>query len=431
MAAAADAHPTLVHSAESVLFLVLLQLTIITFAGRLGGVVAQRFRQAAVIGEIVVGILLGPSFFGYSFPDVFTYVFGSTPPQSLYVLSQIGLIFLMFTIGMEFDFSQLRVRANRSLVTRISLASLTVPFVLGLSVGYYSAGTLSPGADPLLSGFFVATAFSITALPVLGRIMIECNMNNHPLGVVAISAAVVNDLVGWLLLALVTAIAVAQFDGWMFLMRVGALVLFGAACWTGVRPVLKRVVRRFSDDNRDSLHLSDNLLAILVVTVFVAAMCTYEVGIFGIFGAFMVGVLLHDEKALLQAWKQRVGRFVNVFFLPIFFTYTGLRTHIGGLDTLTLWMWCLLFLFLATLGKFGATYLAARTSGMGENESTVLGAMMNTRGLVELIVLNIGLDLAVISHRVFTMLVIMAIISTLITAPVLRRYMSRVSEIPV
>jgi Kef-type K+ transport system membrane component KefB len=234
-----------------------------------------------------------------------------------------------------------------------------------------------------------------------------------------------------LLLALVTAIAVAQFDGWMFLMRVGALVLFGAACWTGVRPVLKRVVRRFSDDNRDSLHLSDNLLAILVVTVFVAAMCTYEVGIFGIFGAFMVGVLLHDEKALLQAWKQRVGRFVNVFFLPIFFTYTGLRTHIGGLDTLTLWMWCLLFLFLATLGKFGATYLAARTSGMGENESTVLGAMMNTRGLVELIVLNIGLDLTVISHRVFTMLVIMAIISTLITAPVLRRYMSRVSEIPV
>jgi len=431
MAAAAAVQPTLIHSAESVLFLVLLQLTIITFAGRLGGVLAQRFRQAAVTGEIVVGILLGPSFFGYSFPGAFNYVFGSTPPQSMYVLSQIGLIFLMFNIGMEFDFSQLRAKINRDLVTRISLASLIVPFALGMSIGYCSASTLSPGTDPLLSGLFVATAFSITALPVLGRIMIECDMNNHPLGVVAISAAAINDLVGWLLLTLVTAITLAQFDGWMFLMRVGALLLFGAVCWMGVRPVLKRAIRRFGDGDRNSLQLSDNLLAILVVTVFVAAMCTYQLGVFAIFGAFVVGVLLHDEKTLLQAWKQRVGRFINVFFLPIFFTYTGLRTHIGGLDTLALWAWCLLFLFLATLGKFGATYLAARSSGMGENESSVLGVMMNTRGLVELIVLNIGLDLAVISHHVFTMLVIMAIISTLITAPVLHRYVSRVSELRV
>jgi Kef-type K+ transport system membrane component KefB len=429
MAATAAVQPTSVHSAESVLFFVLLQLTIITFAGRLGGVLGQRFRQAAVTGEIVIGILLGPSFFGYLFPGVFDYVFGSTPPQSMYVLSQIGLILLMFSIGMEFDFSQLRAKINRDLVTRIALASLVVPFVLGLTIGYCSAGTLSPGTDPLLSGLFVATAFSITALPVLGRIMIECNMSNHPLGVVAISAAAINDLVGWLLLALVTAITLAQFDAWKFLMRVGALALFGAVCWMGVRPFLKWAVGRFGDGNRNGAQLTDNLLAILVVTVFVAAMCTYQLGVFAILGAFIVGALLHDETILLEAWKQRVGRFVNIFFLPIFFTYTGLRTQIGGLDSLTLWAWCLLFLVLATLGKFGATYLAARSSGLGESESSVLGVMMNTRGLVELIVLNIGLDLAVISRHVFTMLVIMAIISTLITAPVLHRYMSRVSEI--
>jgi Kef-type K+ transport system membrane component KefB len=281
----------------------------------------------------------------------------------------------------------------------------------------------------LLSGLFVATAFSITALPVLGRIMLECNMSAHPLGVVAISAAAVNDLVGWLLLALVTAITVARFDVWNLLMRVGALALLGAVCWVWVRPLLKWAVRRFADRDQDRVQLNDNLLAILVVTIFMAAMCTYQLGVFAIFGAFMVGVLLHEEATLLEAWNQRVGRFVNIFFLPIFFTYTGLRTNIGGLDTLTLWVWCLLFLFLATLGKFGATYLVARGSGLGGSESSVLGVLMNTRGLMELIVLNIGLDLAVISRHVFTMLVVMAIVSTLITTPFLHRHMPRISGI--
>ena len=426
MAATATVQPTSVHSAETLLFFVLLQLTIITLAGRLGGVLAQRFRQAIVTGEIIAGILLGPSLFGSLLPGVFEYVFRSTPPQSMYVLSQIGLILLMFNIGMEFDFWHLHEKGNRELVTRITIAGLVAPFVLGLGIGYYSAGTLSPGTDPLLSGLFVATAFSITALPVLGRIMIECNMHDHPLGVVAISAAAITDLVGWLLLAVVTAITLAQFDVLNFALRAGGIALFGAICWWGVRPLLKAAVRRLFQGNNGTGQINDNLLAILLVVIFAAAMCTYQLGVFAVFGAFMIGVLLHDETALLRAWKERVGRFVNVFFLPIFFTYTGLRTTIGGLDSLALWTWCLLFLFLATLGKYGATYLAARRSGLGKDESSVLGVMMNTRGLVELIVLNIGLDLAVISRQVFTMLVIMAIVSTLLTTPVLHRHMTRI-----
>jgi Kef-type K+ transport system membrane component KefB len=166
--------------------------------------------------------------------------------------------------------------------------------------------------------------------------------------------------------------------------------------------------------------LSDSLLTVLLVTVFLTAICTNQLGIFSIFGAFLAGVLLHDETALVQAWKERVGRFVGVFFLPIFFTYTGLRTDISGLDTWALWGWCMLILALATLGKYGATYVAARCTGMNRHESSVLGAMMNTRGLMELIVLNVGLDLGVISRPVFTMLVVMAVVSTVITTPVLR-----------
>jgi Kef-type K+ transport system membrane component KefB len=172
--------------------------------------------------------------------------------------------------------------------------------------------------------------------------------------------------------------------------------------------------------------LSHNLLGILLAAIFVSAMTTYQIGIFAIFGGFMMGVILHDERALIDAWQERIGHFVLVFFLPIFFTYTGLRTHVGSLDTAAAWGWCLVLIALATLGKFGASYLAARWAGMSHHEGTLLGIMMNTRALMELIVINIGYDLGVISQQVFTMLVLMAIFSTVITTPGLRRWLPRV-----
>jgi Kef-type K+ transport system membrane component KefB len=411
---------TTVQGAETLLYFVLLQLVVIVLAGRLGGVLARRFGQAVAAGEIIMGVLLGPSLFGWLFPGAFGYVFHSTPPQSLYILSQVGLILLMFNIGMEFDFSHLRENRIRRQVLWVAVAGLLAPFALGLGLGYYSAAILSPGINPLLCGLFVATAFCITALPILGRIMIEFNITRHPLGVIAISAAAINDLGGWLLLAVVTAITVAGFDPAGFGLRVGAIVLFGALAWLVLRPLLKKAVQRLGGPAGGPAMLSDSLLTVLLVTVFLTAICTNQLGIFSIFGAFLAGVLLHDETALVQAWKERVGRFVGVFFLPIFFTYTGLRTDISGLDTWALWGWCMLILALATLGKYGATYVAARCTGMNRHESSVLGAMMNTRGLMELIVLNVGLDLGVISRPVFTMLVVMAVVSTVITTPVLR-----------
>lgn len=440
-----------VHKSEAVLFFTLLQLAIIVLAGRLGGALALRSGQSAAVGEIIIGILLGPSLFGLLAPDLFALVFRSAPPEPMQVLSQVGLILLMFQIGLEFDFSHLNDKQNRRAVTWVSAAGLVLPFTLGLGFGFWSAPILSPGTDRVASALFIATAFSITALPILGRIMIEFDLTRKPLGVIAISAAAINDVIGWLLLALVTTLTVSRFDLGGFSTKVALVALFGLANWFIVRPLMKRVVRRMQGKaalasrspgrpkndltpsgggsgvlTEPGVPLSNNLMGVVLAAVFVSAMGTYQLGIFAIFGGFMMGVLLHDEHALIAAWKERIGHFVTVFFLPIFFTYTGLRTNIGGLDSLALWGWCALTAFLATLGKFGGTYAAARYAGMSHHEANALGIMMNTRALMELIVINVGYDLGVISQNMFTMLVIMAIVSTVVTTPGLRRWLPKI-----
>ncbi len=425
----ASAHAVAVPQTEALLFFTLLQLTVIILAARLGGEVAHRIGQSPAVGEIIVGILLGPSLFGLVAPGVFEYVFRSVPPEPMQMLSQIGLILLMFQIGLEFDFAHLLDRHHRRAVTYVATASMVAPFALGFGFGYVAAPQLSPGVDPLVSALFIATAFSITALPILGRIMIEFKITRQPIGVIAISAAAINDVVGWLLLALVTALALAQFDPADFGLKVLLVAGFFLTWWFAIRPLLKRLIRLSqagpvpTGEKAGRGKLTHNLLGILLAGIFISAITTYQLGIFAIFGGFMMGVILHDEHALIEAWKERIGHFVMVFFLPIFFTYTGLRTNIGGLDSVAAWGWCLLLIALATLGKFGGSYLAARWAGLSHQEGEVLGIMMNTRALMELIVINVGYDLGVISQQVFTMLVLMAIFSTVITTPGLRRWL--------
>ena len=425
------AHTLAVHQTEAMLFFTLLQLTVIVLVARLGGVLAQRVGQSPAVGEIIVGILLGPSLFGLLAPDLFQYVFHSTPPAPMQMLSQIGLILLMFQIGLEFDFAHLTARHNRRAVAYVATASMIAPFALGFGFGWLSAPLLSPGVDRLASALFIATAFSITALPILGRIMMEFKITRLPIGVIAISAAAINDVIGWLLLALITALALAEFSAAAFALKVALVGVFFLAWWFIVRPLMKRVIHASQagpaplGEKAGHGKLSHSLLGILLAAIFISAMTTYQLGIFAIFGGFMMGVILHDEHALIDAWKERIGHFVMVFFLPIFFTYTGLRTHVGGLDSVAAWGWCLLLIALATLGKFGASYVAARWAGMSHVEGKVIGIMMNTRALMELIVINIGYDLGVISQQVFTMLVLMAIFSTVITTPGLRRWLPK------
>ncbi len=418
-----------VHQTELLLFFTLLQLTVIILAARLGGGIAQRLGQSPAVGEIIVGILLGPSLFGLLAPAAFAYVFRSVPPAPMQMLSQIGLILLMFQIGLEFDFAHLLDRQHRRAVTYIATASMVAPFVLGFGFGYATAPLLSPGSDPITSALFIATAFSITALPILGRMMIEFKITHQPIGVIAISAAAINDVVGWLLLALVTALALAQFNASDFGLKVLLVAGYYLIWWFVMRPLMKRLIRISQTgpapmgEKAGRGKLTHNLLGLLLAGIFISAITTYQIGIFAIFGGFMMGVILYDEHELIAAWKERVGHFVMVFFLPIFFTYTGLRTNIGSLDCVSAWGWCLLLIALATLGKFGGSYVAARWAGLSHQEGKVLGIMMNTRALMELIVINVGYDLGVISQQVFTMLVLMAIFSTVITTPGLRRWL--------
>ena len=428
----APAHTLAVHQTEAMLFFTLLQLVVIVLAARLGGIISDRVGQSPAVGEIIVGILLGPSLFGLVAPDLFQYVFYSTPPAPVQMLSQIGLILLMFQIGLEFDFAHLAERQNRRAVAYVAAASLVAPFALGLGFGYWTAPLLSPGVDRLASALFIATAFSITALPILGRIMMEFRITRLPIGVIAISAAAINDVIGWLLLALITALTLAQFSADAFLVKIVLVAGFFLVWWFAVRPLMKAVIRRnqagaaLAGEPSGTGTLTPTLLGVLLAAIFLSAMTTYQLGIFAIFGGFMMGVILHDEHALIAAWKERIGQFVLVFFLPIFFTYTGLRTEVGSLDSAAAWGWCLLLIALATLGKFGASYAAARWAGLNHHEGKLLGIMMNTRALMELIVINIGYDLGVISRQVFTMLVLMAIFSTVITAPGLRAWLPKI-----
>jgi len=408
---------------ELLLFYTLLELTVIVLAGRLGGAAARRCGQSAAVGEIIIGILLGPSLFGWLSPRTFDFVFHSAPPEALQVLSSLGLVLLMFQIGLEFDFSHLRQSTNRAAVLRVSVACMALPFAAGFALALAMSPSSASAGARLDSALFVATAFSITALPTLGRIMLELGLERSKLGVIAVSAAAANDVVGWLLLALVTALTLSNFDAGRWGLKVALVGLFVWVSIKVVRPLLKSALRR--SEPRDG-KMSTNLLGGMLGVIFIGAMATSEIGIFAIFGGFLMGVILYDAPPkLVAAWRARVGDFVTVFFLPIFFTYTGLRTSIGGLDTVTDWGWCLAVIGLATIAKLGGGYWAARRSGLDHPESAMIGFMMNTRGLMELIVINVGLDLGVISQKQFTMLVIMAIVSTVITTPALRHYMAR------
>jgi Kef-type K+ transport system membrane component KefB len=412
---------------ESLLYATLLQLTVIVLAGRLAGIAAQRVGQAVVIGEIVVGILLGPSLFGWAAPWLFGRVFGDQPREPLQLLSNLGLLLLMFEIGLEFDFRHLGARTGRTTALRVAGAALLLPFALGCGLGYWLAPTVAPGLPRLPCALFVATAFSITALPVLGRILLELDLAHTRLGAVAISAAAINDVVGWLLLAMLTALSLSQFDLLAFALRVAGVAAFVVGVVVLVRPVLRRAIRA---SMARAGTLSPSLFAALLALVFSAGMVTYRLGVFAMFGGFMMGVILFDETELVRAWRDRVGAFVAVLFMPIYFTYTGLRTTIGGLDGLGDRTACAVLIVVATIGKLGGAYLASRSAGMRRAEAAALGFMMNTRGLMELVVLNVGLDLGVISSRLFTMLVLMAIVSTVITTPALRRCLRRVGRVP-
>ncbi len=411
-----------VYRTEQAVYFTLLQLIVILLAARAAGTLATWCKQPRVVGEIIGGLLIGKSLFGRLCPGAFQYVFQSSSPEPLLVLSQIGLILLMFQIGLEFDFSHLKDRQNRVAMVSISAAGIGLPFVLGWFLGGWSHPQLAPQINPLGYRLFIAVALSITAIPVLGRILIELDLTRTRIGVVAITAAAMDDVTGWVLLAIISALTTAEFSAAAFGLKIGLLLAYAAVCWLVVRPLLKRLVAYFGP-NAD--HLPHTLMALLLATIFISGLITYTLGVFAIFGGFMMGVLLHDDRTFVAAWEKSVAQFVAVFFLPIFFTFTGLRTNINTLDSLLLWGWCGAIIAVATVGKFCGCAAAARVCGLSFAEAGCIGIMMNTRGLMELIVVNVGFELGVLPANVYTMLVLMAI-----TAPPLRFYLKRIGHAP-
>ncbi|WP_310496026.1 cation:proton antiporter [Sandarakinorhabdus sp.] len=405
-----------VHATEDLLFSVLLQLIIMIGAARAMNVVARKLGQPGAIGEILAGLMLGPSLLGALAPDLSLALFGAKPQPAVTVISQIGLTLLMFQIGADFEFAHLSDKRHRRGMAAIALASIGVPFGLGLAIGLWSAPTLAPGISPLLYSLFVGNALAITALPILGRILAQFGLTDRPLGVVAIAAAAANDVAGWVLLAAISALAAARFSGEALALQMAGLAGLMLLSRFVLAPLAARLVKLFPVQNS---QLDPSLVAVVICLIFALAISTYSLGIFAIFGGFLAGLLFHRHQGFVAAWKHQVGQFVLVFFLPVFFAFTGLRTNLLGLGVSDLG-WLAVILVAAIAGKVVPVYFASRWTGYTPAESGVLASLMNTRALMELIVLNIGYDLGVLPRPVFTMLVVMAVITTVMTGPLLR-----------
>jgi Kef-type K+ transport system membrane component KefB len=416
---------TPVHTTEPLLFSVLLQLIVMIGVARLFHSLARKLGQPGVTGETVAGLILGPSLFGALFPGAANMVFGHTPSAPIVVISQIGLILLMFQIGGEFAFDHLRSGHYRAATLWVAAGAIITPLILGFGFGWISAGALAEGVDPLIFSLFCAVAVSITAMPVLGRILREYSLTGEAIGVVAIAAAAINDLVGWLLLGSLAAYATAQFSGGFVLWDLAAIAAGAAVLWFVLRPLVAWLMRAFPMREE---RLAPDMIALVLCLIFALGLATNAIGIFTMFGGFAAGLLFHRHRDFVEAWRRQVGQFVLVFFLPVFFTFTGLRTQILGLSSLADLGWLALLLALSMLGKIAPAYIAGRACGFARAQSLALGALMNTRGLMELIVLNVGYDLGFVPQKAFTMLVIMAVATTIMTGPLLQYLLPRMGH---
>ena len=397
----------------------LLQLIIIIAATRLVAWLIKRWGQAEVVGEMLAGIMLGPSLFGYFAPDAFSYIFAASSGPLFSGFAQTGLVLLMFQIGLEFELSK-SATAKRT-IALVSLLGMVTPLLLGgLTSIYFYEQLAGSRPDQLSFTLFFAVSMSITALPVLGRIFLETGLGTTRAGVIALSAAAINDVLGWMLLGAVSLLVAGNFAlSWVAARAIGIL-LIGAVAFGVVRPLAQRYFNARLVDQR---RLDSTSISIVLVLLFGCALLTSHLGLHALIGGFILGVSLHQHRGFVAEWQTQIAPLVNTFFLPIFFAYTGLRTDIGVLQNGTDALQCLAICTIAFLGKYGGGYVGARLAGEPHRMAHVLGVCMNTRGLMELVVLNIGLDIGILPRSIFTQLVYMAVITTLMATPLMRRYL--------
>ncbi|HLG60094.1 MAG TPA: cation:proton antiporter [Vicinamibacterales bacterium] len=390
----------------------LLALTAVVVVGRLLGALFRYIGQPPVIGEVVAGILLGPSLLGSVSPGAYAFLLPPSVAPSLGLLSQLGVVLYMFLVGIELDTDGLKGRLRSTV--GISLTSIVVPFALGLWLASALYSRLAPDGVPFLHfAIFMGVAMSITAFPVLARILADRQLTRTDLGQLALSCAAVGDVTAWCLLAFVVGV-VKSSEGNALLTFV-VTVAFIAFLFVVVQPLVVKLSRRWEREDPDR-----NVIAFALVAMMCSALITEAIGVHAIFGAFLLGAVIPHDSRLARVLDQRIENLVTILLLPAFFAFAGMRTQIGLLSGWNEWITCVVIIVVATAGKFGGAVLGARVTGLDWRYATGLGVLMNTRGLMELIVLNVGLDLGVISPTLFTMLVIMALVTTMATTPALQ-----------
>lgn len=404
----------LARNLTSPLSSLILQILVILLVARLCGTLVRHLGQPQVIGEILAGICLGPSLLQVVAPTAHAFLFPEDSVRRLYFLSQVGVLLFMFIVGLELDTKTLRSKARSAVV--ISQVSIVVPFLSGLGLAVLLFEHYGP-RDKGVPAFalFMGIAMSITAFPVLARIIQEQGLTRTQIGTTAITCAAVDDVTAWCLLALVVGI-VQSGNGAGAVWTIAFAISYTLFMLFAVRPVLHR---RFGVA-RSGPALSSGTVAFAFVALLLSAWITEIIGIHALFGAFLMGVIMPEQDQFKEKLAARIQDVTTIILLPLFFAFTGLRTQIGLLDDMQSWLVCALVLSVAILGKFGGASIAARFTGHSWRTSWILGALMNTRGLIELIVLNIGYDLGILSPKIFTMMVIMAVATTMMAGPIVR-----------
>ena len=393
------------------LSMLLLQIITIIITARIFSWLCRKISQPVVIGEIIAGIVLGPSLIGRFFPEISAFLFPANSLPNLQFLSQIGLILFMFVIGMELDLKVLRNKANEAVV--VSHASIIIPFALGMGLAFFTYRTFAPQGVKFLSfSLFMGISMSITAFPVLARMVQERGIHKTHLGALVITCAAVDDITAWSALAAV--IAIVKAGSLISALPTLAMALIYLFIMLKIfRPFLKRI----GDLHATRENLSKPIVALFLLVLIISSYATEIIGIHALFGAFMAGTIMPDNQKFKQFLIEKVEDIALVLLLPLFFVYTGLRTQIGLLNDPYLWMICGFIILVAITGKFAGSALAARFVGQNWKNSLTIGALMNTRGLVELVALNIGFELGVLTPEIFAMLVIMALVTTFMTSP--------------
>jgi Kef-type K+ transport system membrane component KefB len=406
------------NSPISILFLQIISIIILS---RILGYFFGKIGQPLVIAEIIAGILLGPSVLGHLSPEIFSYIF---PPNSLFnleFLAQIGLMLFMFVIGMELDTSLLKNRAKEAIV--ISHVSIAFPYFLGVALAYFLYSTHAPQNISFIEfALFIGIAMSITAFPVLARILLEKNLTKTPLGSIVITCAAADDISAWCILAVVIAIVKA---GTILsaLVTIGLTMLFVLVMLYVIRPLIKSWSNTYIEKPNRSKMIISMIFALLLISSFT----TEVIGIHALFGAFLTGVIIPEDLSFKKLLVKRVEDISLILLLPLFFVYTGLRTDLSLLFKDNIVSLTFIVIVIATVGKFGGSAIAARFLGISTKESLIIGVLMNTRGLMELVVINIGYNLGILTPQLFAVFVIMALTTTFTTSPAIDfvQYLSR------